>query len=80
MFDPVERAVMATADELVTRGLVEDATFNELKQHLGDSMIVDLIYTIAAFEMKTLLIRGLHLGSDDDTTRRLTPVEAKRKD
>src|ERR1700680_393321 len=34
-FEPAERAVMAAADELVGRNLVEDATFAVLKRHFS---------------------------------------------
>jgi alkylhydroperoxidase family enzyme len=42
-FDPAERAVMAAADELIGRNLVEDATFAALKRHFSDEQIVELL-------------------------------------
>ena len=48
-FDAAERAVMAASDELVSRNLVEDATFAALKKHLPDESIVELFYVIAIY-------------------------------
>jgi alkylhydroperoxidase family enzyme len=73
-FEPAERAVMAAADELVGRNLVEDATFAALKRHLSDEQIVELFYVIATYRMHGMLVRALHLEYDGDTTARMEEV------
>jgi alkylhydroperoxidase family enzyme len=75
-FDEKERAVMAAADELIARNLVEDQTFAALKRHLSDEQIVELFYVITTYRMHGLLVRALHLEFDNDTTARLQEVPA----
>ena len=58
--------VLAYTDELVLQnGRVQDATFERLRQHLGDEEILELSYVIALYEMHALLSRALRLEYDD---------------
>ncbi|MGH7931620.1 MAG: carboxymuconolactone decarboxylase family protein [Candidatus Binataceae bacterium] len=75
-FDATERAVMAAADELVGRNLIEDATFAELKRHFSDEQIMELVYVIAMWRMHGIIVRALHLEYDNDTTARMREVPA----
>ncbi|HZP44071.1 MAG TPA: carboxymuconolactone decarboxylase family protein [Candidatus Binataceae bacterium] len=74
LFDPAERAVMAAADELVGRNLVEDATFAALKKAFTDEQIVEIFYVISTYRMHGMLVRALHLEYDADTTARMEEV------
>ena len=76
LFSPVERAVMAATDELLSRNLVEDATFAELKRYLSDPQILELFYAIGLWRMHGLITRALHLEYDTDTTERMQEVPA----
>lgn len=71
LYEPAERAVMAAADELVGRHMIEHVTFENLKKHLNDTEIVELVYAIAAYKMGSLFVRGLELEYDTDTVARL---------
>jgi alkylhydroperoxidase family enzyme len=75
-FDDAERAVMAAADELVGRNLIEDATFAQLKRHFSDEQIMELVYVIALWRMHGLIVRALHLEYDHDTTARMSEIPA----
>jgi alkylhydroperoxidase family enzyme len=75
-FDAAERAVMAATDELVGRNLIEDATFAELKRHLSDAQIMELVFVIATWRMHGMVVRALHLEYDNDTTSRMQEVPA----
>jgi len=76
VFTPVERAVMAAADELLSRNLVEDATFAALQAHLSDAEILELFVVIGLWRMHGLIVRALHLEYDNDTTARMQEVPA----
>ncbi len=76
LFSPVERAVMAATDELLSRNLVEDATFAELHKHLSDPEIFELFYAVGLWRMHGLIVRALHLEYDNDTTDRMQEVPA----
>ncbi len=75
-FSAEDRAVMAAADELVGRNLVEDETFAELKKHLKDEAIMELFYVIALWRMHGMIVRALHLEYDKDTTARMQEIPA----
>lgn len=75
-FDDSERAVMAAADELVGRNLIEDATFAQLKHHFSDEQIMELVYVIALWRMHGLIVRALHHEYDHDTTARMSEIPA----
>jgi alkylhydroperoxidase family enzyme len=75
-FEPVERAVMAAADEMVGRNLIEDETFAELKKHFSDEQIMELVFVIATWRMHGMVVRALHLEYDNDTTGRMREVPA----
>lgn len=75
-FDPAERAVMAAADEMVGRNLIEDATFASLKRHFSDAQIMEIVYVIALWRMHGMIVRALHLEYDDDTTARMAEIPA----
>jgi alkylhydroperoxidase family enzyme len=65
-FSPVERAVLAYADELtVHRGRVQDATFDALRAHLSDEAIVQLTYSVGEFRFFAIVSRALQLEYDD---------------
>ena len=76
VFSPVERAVMAATDEILSRNLVEDATFATLKSHLNEPAILELFVVIGLWRMHGLIVRALHLEYDHDTTTRLREVPA----
>jgi alkylhydroperoxidase family enzyme len=75
-FAPAERAVMAAADEILSRNLVEDATFAALKRHLSDAAILELFVVIGLWRMHGLIVRALHLEYDHDLTQRMQEVPA----
>ena len=76
LFSPVERAVMAAADEILSRNLVEDATFAALQKHLSDAEVLELFVVIGLWRMHGLIVRALHLEYDNETTARMREVPA----
>jgi alkylhydroperoxidase family enzyme len=76
LFLPIERAVMAASDEILSLNRVEDETFAALKQHLSDPEILELFVVVGLWRMHGLIVRALHLEYDNDTTSRLKEVPA----
>ena len=76
LFSPVERAVMAATDEILSLNRVEDETFAALHQHLSDPAILELFVVSGTWRMHGLIVRALHLEYDNDTTARLKEVPA----
>ncbi len=54
--------------------MIEDATFAELKRHLNDEQIVELIYVITQYRTHGMMLRAFHLEFDNDTTTRMQEV------
>ncbi len=80
LFNPMERAVLAFADELVLAdGRVQEATFDRLKQHLSDEAILELAYAVTMYMAFAVFSRGLRLEYDD-VEERLVEVPAPSDD
>jgi alkylhydroperoxidase family enzyme len=80
LFDQMERAVLAYADELVLAdGRVQDATFARLKEHLTDEAIVELTYAVTLYMGFAVFSRSLRLEYDD-VDERLVEVPAPSAD
>jgi alkylhydroperoxidase family enzyme len=80
LFEPMERAVLAYADELVLAdGRVQDATFARLKEHLSDEAILELTYAVTLYMAFAVFSRGLRLEYDD-VDERLVEVPAPTDD
>ena len=76
LFPPLERAVIAASDEILSLNRVEDETFAALKQHLSDPEILELFVVVGLWRMHGLIVRALHLEYDNDITSRLKEVPA----
>jgi alkylhydroperoxidase family enzyme len=63
---PVERLVLGFADDLTGYGgRVPDETMVALREHFTDAEILDLTYTIALWEMHSVVCKALRVEFDD---------------
>ena len=76
LFSPVERAVMAATDEILSLNRVEDETFAALQKYVSDAEILELFVVSGLWRMHGFIVRALHLEYDNDTTTRLQEVPA----
>jgi alkylhydroperoxidase family enzyme len=80
LFNSMERAVLAYADELVLAdGRVQDTTFTRLKEHLSDEAILELTYAVTLYCAFAVFTRALRLEYDD-VDERLVEVPAPSAD
>ncbi len=80
LFDQMERAVLAYADELVLAdGRVQEATFARLKEHLSDEAILELTFAVTMYMGFAVFSRGLRLEYDN-IDERLVEVPAPTDD
>jgi alkylhydroperoxidase family enzyme len=80
LFEPMERAVLAYADELVLAdGRVQEATFARLREHLSDEAILELTYGVTLYMGFAVFARALRLEFDD-VEERLVEVPAPTAD
>ena len=65
-FTPLQRAVLAYTDELVLAdGRVQDATFDALREALGEVAVLELTYAVASYRLHAVMCRALRLEYDD---------------
>jgi AhpD family alkylhydroperoxidase len=70
-WDPLEATILCSVDELIADGALSDQTWATLSEHLDASQLLDLIFTIGAYETMSWMIRSFELDPDDD----LLPVK-----
>ena len=64
-FDPVQRAVLALCDTITQDVQVPRATLQAVQQHLGERQTVELVATVAAYNMVSRFLQALHIHGDD---------------
>jgi alkylhydroperoxidase family enzyme len=63
---PLESALLRSADELVAHGVVSDATWQVLAGELDVQQLLDVIFTVGAYETTAWLMRSFELGLDQE--------------
>ena len=61
-FTPLERAVLALTDTMTREVQVDDALFEPLRAHFDARALVDLVATIAAYNMVSRFLEALRVG------------------
>ena len=64
-FSPCERAVLQLCDTMTKNVQVAKATLQAVQLHLGDRQTVELVGTIAAYNMVSRFLEALHIHGDD---------------
>jgi 4-carboxymuconolactone decarboxylase len=62
VFTPVERAVLALTDAMTRDVQVPDALFEPLRAHFDERALVELVATVAAYNMVSRFLEALHIG------------------
>jgi alkylhydroperoxidase family enzyme len=61
-FTPVERAVLTLADTMTRDVQVPDAQFEPLRAHFDARGLVELVATVAAYNMVSRFLEALNIG------------------
>lgn len=64
-FEAVHRAVLRLTDTMTRQVQVPEAVLDEVRKHLDDREVVELVATIAAYNMVSRFLEALHIHSDD---------------
>lgn len=67
-YEPIERAVMAYADEVAVSRHVRDSTVNDLRRYLSPQEVVDLAITVAWYHFCAALILPLGVEIEGTST------------
>ena len=79
VFTPLERAVLAYADDLVLGGgRVPDGTFAVLAAELSEVAIIELTYAVSMYRLHATMCRALRLEYDD-VDERIVEIAAPSK-
>jgi 4-carboxymuconolactone decarboxylase len=62
----LERAMLAAVDELVDEATVTDATWVALSRELDQRQLMDLVFTVGAYDLLAMAFRSFGVELDDD--------------
>lgn len=62
----IDAALLRSADELVADGVIGDATWATLSAELSTEQILDVIFTVGAYETLGWMLRSFGVQLDDD--------------
>jgi alkylhydroperoxidase family enzyme len=66
----LDRAMLAAVDELIGEGEIADGTWQLLAGELDEQQIMDLVFTVGAYEILALAFRSFGIELDDDLRRK----------
>jgi alkylhydroperoxidase family enzyme len=68
-WSPLERALLAAVDELLSDAMITDATWAVLADELSEHQLMDLVFTVGAYEVLAMAFRSFGVPLDDDLRR-----------
>jgi alkylhydroperoxidase family enzyme len=69
-WSPLERAMLAAVDELLADARVTDPTWAALADELDEHQLMDLIFTVGAYDLLAMAFRSFGIELDDDLQRK----------
>lgn len=70
VFTPAQRATLALTDAMTRDVHVDEAVLDAVRAHLSEQETVELVATIAAYNMVSRFLEALAIRSDDDVAPR----------
>ena len=65
-WDPLEAALLRSVDELIVDGAISDETWAVLDSELDTQQLMDVIFTVGAYEIVAWWFRSVAIDLDDD--------------
>jgi alkylhydroperoxidase family enzyme len=65
-WSPLERAMLTAVDELVAEAMVADGTWAVLAGELDEQQLMDLVFTVGAYDLLAMAFRSFGVELDDD--------------
>jgi len=65
-WDELDAALLRSVDELIDEGAISEPTWAVLAAHLDSEQLLDVIFTVGAYETLAWMMRSLDLDLDDD--------------
>ena len=70
---PLEAALLAAADELVADARLTDETYAALSAELDLQQLMDVVFTVGAYDLLAMALRTFDVDLDDDLRKRYSP-------
>ena len=67
---PLDAAMVRAVDELIAEGAIADATWTALAGELDEQQLMDLVFTVGAYEVLAMAFRSFDVELDDDLKRK----------
>jgi len=68
-WSPLERAMLRAVDELLGDATIADATWEALARELDEQQLLDLVFTVGAYDLLAMALRACRVELDDDLLR-----------
>jgi alkylhydroperoxidase family enzyme len=65
-WSPLERAMLSAVDELITDAEIADSTWQVLAGELDEQQLMDLVFTVGAYEVLAMAFKSFGVELDDD--------------
>lgn len=65
-WEPAEAALLTAVDELVADARISDETWATLKAGLSDQQLLDVVFTVGAYETLAMFLHSFGVQMDDD--------------
>jgi alkylhydroperoxidase family enzyme len=69
-WEPLERAMVRAVDELLAGARVTDATWSALAAELDDRQLMDLVFTVGAYDVVAMALLSFGVEHDEDLSGR----------
>ena len=69
-WSPFESAMLRAVDELIGDGEIADPTWQLLAAEFDDQQLMDLVFTVGAYEILALAFRSFRIELDEDLRRK----------
>ena len=66
----LDRALLSAADELVADARIADATWVTLAEELDEQQLMDVVFTVGAYDLLAMALRSFDVELDDDLRKR----------
>jgi alkylhydroperoxidase family enzyme len=65
-WSPIDAAMIRAVDELVTDAMITDATWAALSAELDEQQLMDLVFTVGAYDLLAMAFKSFRIELDDD--------------
>jgi AhpD family alkylhydroperoxidase len=66
----LDRALLSGTDELVRDARIADHTWADLAEELDDQQLMDVVFTVGAYDLLAMALRSFDVDLDDDLRKR----------